>query len=219
MTRPRPLVVVVPRVKTAVVESRSRKEVETLLSHRATARVAGLRGEDLQRVSEGRRLPAPADDEEVAIGIFFEPGDPAGIGPELCNALADSPYADDVVIVGDRSQIDGSLKVIHTPFPATVVPGKPDPANARTLLDGLQRAVDGCLSGEFGGLVTAPLAKRVIADAGIPFMGHTEYLADLTNSELPVMMLVAGELRVALASTHIPLSEVPAFITRERLRK
>ncbi|MCP5091009.1 MAG: 4-hydroxythreonine-4-phosphate dehydrogenase PdxA [Gammaproteobacteria bacterium] len=146
-------------------------------------------------------------------------GEPAGIGPELCNALAASAYADNVVVVGDQSLIDGRLNVIHTPFPAAVIPGEPDPANARTLLDGLAKAVKGCLDGEFCGLVTAPLAKHVIADAGIPFTGHTEFLAELTNTELPVMMLVADDLRVALASTHIPLSEVPAYITKERLQR
>ncbi len=145
-------------------------------------------------------------------------GEPAGIGPELCSALADSPYADDVVIIGDKSLINSKLRVLDTPFPAPVVPGKPDSANAQTLLDGLTMAVQGCLDETFSGLVTAPLAKSVIADAGIPFTGHTELLAELTNTKLPVMMLVAGELRVALASTHIPLSAVPGYITKERLR-
>lgn len=144
-------------------------------------------------------------------------GDPAGIGPELCSTLADSPYAEDVVIVGDKSLIKGSVKVIDTPFPAPVVCGKPDSANAQTLLDGLARAVKGCLNGEFSGLVTLPVAKSVIADAGIPFTGHTELLAELTNAALPVMMLVAGELRVALVSTHMPLSAVPGYVTRKRL--
>ncbi len=145
-------------------------------------------------------------------------GEPAGIGPELCNALADSAYAQDVVIVGDKSQINGKLRVIDTPYPAPVIPGKPDSANARTLLDGLTLAVKGCINGEFSGLVTLPVAKSVIADAGIPFTGHTELLAELTNTALPVMMLVAGELRVALVSTHIPLSAVPGYISKERLR-
>lgn len=144
-------------------------------------------------------------------------GDPAGIGPELCSALADSPYAEDVVIVGDKSLIQGGVKVIDMPFPAPVVCGKPDSANAQTLLDGLARAVKGCLNGEFSGLVTLPLAKSVIADAGIPFTGHTELLAELTNARLPVMMLVAGELRVALVSTHMPLSAVPGYVTKKRL--
>lgn len=145
-------------------------------------------------------------------------GEPAGIGPELCNALADSAYAQDVVIIGDKSQISSDLRVIDTPYPARLIAGKPDPANSRTLLDGLTLAVKGCIDGEFSGLVTLPVAKSVIADAGIPFTGHTELLAKLTNTALPVMMLVAGELRVALASTHIPLSAVPGYISKERLR-
>jgi 4-hydroxythreonine-4-phosphate dehydrogenase len=145
-------------------------------------------------------------------------GEPAGIGPELCNALADSAYAEDVVIIGDRSRLSRRLRVIDTPYSAPVIPGKPDPANARTLLDGLTMAVNACLDGEFSGLVTLPVAKSVIADAGIRFTGHTELLAELTDTAVPVMMLVAGELRVALASTHIPLSAVPGYISQERLR-
>ena len=145
-------------------------------------------------------------------------GEPAGIGPELCNALADSAYAEDVVIIGARSQISRKLHVIDTPYPAPVIPGKPDAANAETLLNGLTMAVEGCLGGQYSGLVTLPVAKSVIADAGIPFTGHTELLADLTDTALPVMMLVAGELRVALASTHIPLSAVPGYLSKERLR-
>lgn len=146
-------------------------------------------------------------------------GEPAGIGPELCNALADSPYANDVVIVGDSRLLDDRLQIIDTPFPAPVIAGKPNSANARTLLDGLKRAVSGCLGGEFSGLVTAPVAKRIIADAGIPFSGHTELLAELTDAPLPVMMLVAGDLRVALATTHMPLSAVPASITKPLLAR
>ena len=159
-------------------------------------------------------------------------GEPAGIGPELCLALAATPYASQVIIVGDadllreRARQTGldpavvgrELEVVHTPFPEKVVCGQPTPANAATLLDGLAHAVQGCLDGSYAGLVTAPLAKSVISDAGMAFTGHTEYLAELTNAQLPVMMLVAGELRVALASTHMPLSAVPGYITRERLR-
>lgn len=145
-------------------------------------------------------------------------GEPAGIGPELCAALADSRYADEVVVVGDARLLRGDLSVIDTPFPAPVVAGMPNPANAQTLLDGLTRAVDGCVRGEFSGLVTAPLAKSVIADAGIHFTGHTEFLANLTATPVPVMLLVAGDLRVALASTHMPLSAVPGYITKQRLR-
>ncbi|MCH8099653.1 MAG: 4-hydroxythreonine-4-phosphate dehydrogenase PdxA [Proteobacteria bacterium] len=144
-------------------------------------------------------------------------GEPAGIGPELCSALAETPFAADIVVVGDASLLDGRLQVIDMPFPAPVVCGQPDSANAQTLLDGLKIAVEGCLSGRFAAMVTAPLAKHVIAGSGVHFTGHTEYLADLTNTELPVMMLVAGDLRVALASTHIPLRDVADYITAARL--
>jgi 4-hydroxythreonine-4-phosphate dehydrogenase len=146
-------------------------------------------------------------------------GEPAGIGPELCNALADSPFAADVVVIGDASTLDDRLQVIDMPFPVRVEPGQPDPANAQTLLDGLSMAVTGCLDGRFAGMVTAPLAKSVIADSGVRFTGHTEYLAALTNTRLPVMLLVAGDLRVALASTHLPLRDVADAITTERLQR
>ena len=150
--------------------------------------------------------------------IVVTAGEPAGIGPEVCNALAATSFADEVVVVGDRSLLSSRLQVIDTPFPADVRPGAPDPANAGTLLAGLEAAVRGCLDGRFCALVTAPLAKSVIADAGIPFSGHTEFLAELTNTRQPVMMLVANDLRVALASTHMPLSAVPGYITADRLR-
>ncbi|MGI9234471.1 MAG: 4-hydroxythreonine-4-phosphate dehydrogenase PdxA [Woeseiaceae bacterium] len=149
--------------------------------------------------------------------LVITAGEPAGVGPELCNALLDSPYADNIVIVGDRRLLADELRVIDTPFPASVTPGRPDPANAQALIDGLTRAVNGCLRGEFSALVTAPLAKNVIADAGIEFSGHTELLAELTDTPLPVMILVAGDLRVALVTTHPPLKDVPAKITKMRL--
>lgn len=151
--------------------------------------------------------------------LVITAGEPAGIGPELCRALADSEFAADVVIVGDASLLDDRLQVIDTPFPAPVVCGQPDPANAKTLLDGLTIAVEGCMDGRFAGLVTAPVAKSVIAESGIAFTGHTEFLAGLTGTEQPVMMLVAGELRIALASTHMPLREVPDYITADRLTR
>ncbi|HNP62578.1 MAG TPA: 4-hydroxythreonine-4-phosphate dehydrogenase PdxA [Woeseiaceae bacterium] len=144
-------------------------------------------------------------------------GEPAGIGPELCSALADSGFAKNVVVVGDSSLLDQRLQIIDTPFPARIVAGKPNPGNAQTLLDGLTLAVNGCLQGKFSGLVTAPLAKNVIADSGVAFTGHTEFLAELTQSALPVMLLVAGDLRVALASTPLPLREVADYITTDRL--
>lgn len=144
-------------------------------------------------------------------------GEPAGIGPELCAAIADSAFAADVVVIGDASTLDARLRVIDTPFPAPVVHGQPNSLNARTLLDGLTMAVKGCLDGRYSGLVTAPLAKSVIANAGINFTGHTEFLAQITATPMPVMLLAAGDMRVALASTHLPLRDVPDYITEEKL--
>jgi 4-hydroxythreonine-4-phosphate dehydrogenase len=146
-------------------------------------------------------------------------GEPAGIGPEICAALLNCAHAADIVVIGDARTLDRRLTVIDLPFPAPVVAGHPDSRNAASLLNGLRLAVDGCLDGRFSGLVTAPLAKSVIADSGTSFMGHTEFLAQYTNSDLPVMMLVAGELRVALASTHLPLRDVAGFITTDRVTR
>jgi 4-hydroxythreonine-4-phosphate dehydrogenase len=100
---------------------------------------------------------------------------------------------------------------------AATVCGRPDPANARYVLAALERAIDGCLGGELDALVTGPVQKSVINDAGIAFTGHTEYLAARTGAATPVMLLVAGRLRVALATTHLPLREVAAHITAARL--
>ena len=149
--------------------------------------------------------------------LVITAGEPAGVGPELCNALVGTRFEKRVVVVGDRRQIDERLEVVDTPFPVEVKPGEPTPANAATLLDGLRLAAEGCLAGEFAGMVTAPLAKSVIADSGVAFTGHTEYLAGITGARLPVMMLVAGDLRVALATTHLPLRDVPDAITPEVL--
>ena len=111
----------------------------------------------------------------------------------------------------------GVLNVLPTPIGAAATPGSPNPEHAHCLLDGLRRAVEGCQSGEFSALVTAPLQKSAINDAGIPFSGHTEFLAELTESRLPVMLLAADELRVALATTHLPLKDVPAALSADRI--
>jgi 4-hydroxythreonine-4-phosphate dehydrogenase len=113
--------------------------------------------------------------------------------------------------VGTRRARDDELLVLAERFPVSAEVGIPNPENAAALLTGLRRAVDGCCIGHFAGLVTAPLQKSVINDAGIRFSGHTEFLAELTGVRRPVMLLVAGDLRVALASTHLPLREVPRF--------
>ena len=109
----------------------------------------------------------------------------------------------------------GELQVLPVPLAAPASPGELNPANAESLLQGLRRAVEGCLSGEFAAMVTAPLQKSVINDAGIPFSGHTEFLAELTGTDVPVMLLAADKLRVALATTHLPLKDVPGALTTD----
>jgi 4-hydroxythreonine-4-phosphate dehydrogenase len=111
------------------------------------------------------------------------------------------------------------LDVLHVKANAGSVPGRLDPSNSRYVLRLLDRALAGCLSGEFAAMVTAPVHKGVINDAGIPFTGHTEYLAEKTHTARVVMMLAGKDLRVALATTHLPLRDVPAAITRESLEQ
>ena len=125
------------------------------------------------------------------------------------------------VAAGDklpRRAAGGELLVVPFPFAAAAQCGSPDTANAQTLLDGLRHAVEGCLAGHYRALVTAPVHKAVINDAGIAFSGHTEFLAECCGAPLPVMLLVAGELRVALATTHLPLRDVPDAIPAGKLR-
>ena len=176
--------------------------------------------------------------------LVITAGEPAGIGPDLCLALAANNGVPDFVVVSDpsllrsraellgldvtvtevapgappdRSALRGELPVIPFPFPVAVECGYADTGNAETLLDGLRHAVDGCLQGRYRALVTAPLHKGVINDAGIPFRGHTEFLAERCGTPLPVMLLAAGSLRIALATTHLPLRDVPDAITADRL--
>jgi 4-hydroxythreonine-4-phosphate dehydrogenase len=111
----------------------------------------------------------------------------------------------------------GELTVLHVPLDHPAVAGRLDPRNAPWVLRLIDRAADGCRRGEFSALVTAPVQKSVIIEAGLPFTGHTEYLAALCGTPLPVMLLVAGRLRVALATTHLPLRAVPDAITRAGL--
>jgi len=111
----------------------------------------------------------------------------------------------------------GALAVAHVPLAAASVPGRPDPANARYVLALLDQAIDGTLAGEFDALVTAPVHKGIINDAGIAFTGHTEYLQQRTKSARAVMMLTSGTLRVALATTHVPLRAVSGAITGDLL--
>ena len=162
--------------------------------------------------------------------IAITSGEPAGIGPDLCALLAREPFADKLVIVGDKNVIVAralahsvdisALAIEHIPTADAVTAGLLNTANAPHVLSLLDRAVAGCLSGEFAAMVTAPVQKSVINDAGVAFTGHTEYLATKTGAPFVVMMLVGGNdpvLRVALTTIHMPLKDVPAAITRHRL--
>ena len=175
--------------------------------------------------------------------LALSAGEPAGIGPDLCLALVGKLLSLQVpiVVIADPEQLQNratamSLDIAITPYEpgqpvATdsicVLPidlankhvcGKPDPANAAALLDGLQQAVAGCMEGDFSALVTGPLQKSAINDAGIAFTGHTEFLAEAAGGCDPVMLLVADKLRVALVSTHLPLRDVADYISQERIR-
>jgi len=172
--------------------------------------------------------------------IAVTSGEPAGIGPELCAMLVHQRHSARRVILGDRRLIeararqiglplpladfqpdgapgDGVLEILHVPLCAPSRAGHLEPANAAYVLALLDRALAGCQSGEFAAMVTAPVHKGVINQAGIAFTGHTEYLAARTGTPRVVMMLAGAGLRVALATTHLPLKDVPAAITRHEL--
>ena len=149
--------------------------------------------------------------------IALTSGEPGGVGPELCRRVAREGLPARLVAIGDAGLLEGCPQVEHIPLARPATPGRLDPANARYVLAILDRAVRGCLDGEFDAVVTAPVQKSVINDAGIAFTGHTEYLAERALAPHVVMMLVGGGLRVALATTHLPLAQVPAAITQAGL--
>ncbi|MES2885096.1 MAG: 4-hydroxythreonine-4-phosphate dehydrogenase PdxA [Pseudomonadota bacterium] len=178
--------------------------------------------------------------------LLLTPGEPAGIGPELVARLAQRPPRHTELVAvcdpwllqsaagriglslslhdGDeslppRASTPGAITVWTVPLTAPAEPGHLDVRNAGYVLDTLRRATAACLAGQASAMVTGPIHKGVINDAQAHphFTGHTEFLAELTGSALPVMLLAAGTLRVALATTHLPLSAVPAAITRESL--
>ncbi|MGE0114028.1 MAG: 4-hydroxythreonine-4-phosphate dehydrogenase PdxA [Steroidobacteraceae bacterium] len=176
--------------------------------------------------------------------IILSTGEPAGIGPDLAIAIAQQPWSCQLIVAGDRGLLQsraeqlqipvqlrdylpdteqphlaGTLTMLHVPVAATVQTGALNEANARYVLQLLDRACDGCMAGEFAAMVTAPVQKSIINQAGIAFTGHTEYLAERTGGHLPVMMLTADQLRVALVTTHLPLTQVSSAITRATLRK
>lgn len=170
-------------------------------------------------------------------------GEPAGVGPELLARLAASPFPADLIAITDAGLLGraadacgielklepfdgaprtlrapGTLRLIEIPLREEETPGRPTPRNAFHVLNALARAADGCLDGEFDALVTAPVQKSTINDAGEAFSGHTEFFAQRAGCEV-VMMLASPELRVALATTHLPLAKVPAAITSESLTR
>jgi len=175
--------------------------------------------------------------------IVITSGEPAGIGPDACVELAAQPWRADLVFAADASLMSetartlgvaldfsrydssepmtahraGTMKIMHVPA-NPVVAGQPDPRNAPYVITLLDRACDGCMNGEFAAMVTAPVQKSTLLDAGYSFSGHTEYLAARSRAALPVMLLHGERLRVALVTTHVALAEVPRALTRERLR-
>ncbi len=177
--------------------------------------------------------------------IALTPGEPAGIGPDLVLQIAQEPWPAALIAIGDpellrsravllglpltlREVHDTEALPAHSPGTLNLIPvalaqparcGALDPANAAPVLETLARACRGCLDRHFDAMVTAPVHKGVINAAGIRFSGHTEYLAERCGAPLPVMMLCAERLRVALVTTHVPLREVSALITADRVER
>ena len=172
--------------------------------------------------------------------IAVTSGEPAGIGIDITLALAHIPFNAAITVLGDRAVLaeraamlgvpvkfsepddnrahvgDGQLSVLHLPTSVPVQASVAEHGNATYVLKQLELATEGCLNHQFGAMVTAPVNKAIINQAGYAFTGHTEYLGTLSHSE-PVMMLASKQLRVALVTTHLPLHKVPAAITQERL--
>ena len=177
--------------------------------------------------------------------LAITPGEPAGIGPELLVQLAQQTlpecelvaFADPALLVTTAQRLhlplelatyapgapapsgNSRLSIYPVPLAQTVVPGEPDAANAGYVLDTLRHAASHCLSQALDGLVTGPVHKGVINDAGIPFSGHTEFFAELARCDRVVMMLATEGLRVALATTHIPLRAVADAISSADLTR
>jgi 4-hydroxythreonine-4-phosphate dehydrogenase len=172
--------------------------------------------------------------------IAITAGEPAGIGPDLCIAVAQQHFEAELVIIADPQLLQqraallqqnfrlspyrptsapraGQVSVAPVPLRAAAEAGKLDSENAAYVLETLDCAIRGCKDRSFQAMVTAPVHKGIINDAGIAFTGHTEYLAEKTGAATVVMMLATPGLRVALATTHLPLAQVSAAITRDRL--
>ena len=176
------------------------------------------------------------------IKIAVSSGDPAGIGPDICikafgqkksydfvpvifgdkeifKARADSLGIDvDIKIYKDKEKLSNdSLWIANQSCDVSVKPGKPDPDCANFIISIFRQAVERTLSKEFEAVVTCPINKEVINKGGIEFTGHTEELAKISNTFNVVMMLVSEKLKVALATTHVPLREIPKKITKDHI--
>ena len=164
--------------------------------------------------------------------IAITTGEPAGIGPEIAAIAAGDALDADIVLIGDETLLASRASAVGCPWPARATalhvplavearPGQLDVRNAAYVLATLDRAIDGALAGRYDAIVTAPVQKSVINDAGVAFTGHTEYLAARATAPQVVMMLAGdtahGPLRVALATTHLPLAEVPRALTVDGL--
>lgn len=177
--------------------------------------------------------------------LALTPGEPAGIGPDLAILLAQQAQDHEIVAIADRQLLEeraallrlpvrfreinladaprplaaGELAILPIALTTAAEPGKLNKANAGYILKTLDAAIAGCQSGAFAALVTGPVHKGVINEAGIPFSGHTEYLAEHTGTDKVVMMLATEGLRVALATTHLPLKDVAAAINSAELEQ
>jgi 4-hydroxythreonine-4-phosphate dehydrogenase len=175
--------------------------------------------------------------------VVITPGEPAGIGPDLVIQLAQRDWPVELVVCADgallseratllglplsllpysptesaQPQRAGTLTLLSVPLRAPVTPGELNVQNGHYVVDTLARACDGCLSGEFAALITGPVHKGIINDAGVPFTGHTEFFEERSHAAKVVMMLATEELRVALATTHLPLKDVSDAITVDLL--
>ncbi|MDX7990503.1 4-hydroxythreonine-4-phosphate dehydrogenase PdxA [Xenorhabdus sp. psl] len=177
--------------------------------------------------------------------IIITPGEPAGVGPDLVIALAQKEWPIQLVVCADSelmlsrakqlnlplqlhtyspehispSQAAGTLTILPVSLQSPAIAGELNRENGKYVTETLAKACDGCLNGEFSALVTGPVNKAVINDAGVSFTGHTEFFADRSQCSKVVMMLATEELRVALATTHLPLLDVPKAITFDSLRE
>ena len=172
-----------------------------------------------------------------SVTLAVTAGEPSGIGPDLCAFLVEENFPASIVILADGKMmrergemlglsfeipdyIPGSpagLSLLNMNLASKAFPGRLDPSNSSSVLKTIERAVEGCMRKEFDALVTAPVHKGVINDAGFEFSGHTELLAALSGTEHVVMMLAGGGMRVSLATTHLPLRAVPDALTGESL--